>query len=62
MLFCWRQGGDYENAEMLNRIRIGQHTTQDMNILITRVRPEGHSDLHGAMYISCTNKSVNINE
>ena len=54
-----RQGGEYEYAEMLNRIRIGQHTSQDMDILRTRVRPEGHPDLHGVIYISCTNKSVN---
>ena len=54
-----RQGEDHEYAEMLNRIRIGQHTAQDMDILRTRVRPQGHPDLQGAMYISCTNKSVN---
>ena len=54
-----RQGGDHEYAEMLNRIRVGQQTTQDIDILKTRVRPEGHPDLCGAMYISCTNKSVN---
>ena len=28
-------------------------------MLKTRVRPQGHTDLIGAIYISCTNKTVN---
>ena len=45
-----RQGADHTYAEILNRIRVGEHTENDMNILSTRVRPEGHPDLFGAMY------------
>ena len=32
-----RQGEDYEYAEMMNRIRVGEHTTEDMDLLRTRV-------------------------
>ena len=58
-----RQGSDMEYADMLNRIRVGQQTDEDLQELDKRVRPENHSDLEGATYISCTNKSVNkLNE
>ena len=53
-----RQGNDHTYAEILNRIRVGEHTEDDMNVLRTRVRPEGHMDLVGAMYVTCTNKTV----
>ena len=53
-----RQGDDHSYAEILNRIRIGQQTESDMDILRERVRPEGHPDLKGAMYVTCTNKTV----
>ena len=43
---------------MLNRICIGQQTEEDMEILRKRVRPEGHKDLEGVMYVTCTNKTV----
>ena len=29
-----------------------------MNSLRSRIRPEGHAVLKGAMYVTCTNKSV----
>ena len=45
---------------MLNRIRIGQQTDIDFDILEERVRPENHPDLVGAMFISCKNKNVEI--
>ena len=53
-----RQGEDHLYAEMLNRIRIGDQSDADIAMLKTRVRPEGHTDLQGAMYVTCTNKSV----
>ena len=53
-----RQGDDFEYAELLNRMRVGQQTEKDMDKLQDRVRPEGHPDLKGAMYITCTNKTV----
>ena len=53
-----RQGEDHSYAEILNRIRIGQQTDSDMDVLRERVRPEGHPDLKGAMYVTCTNKTV----
>ena len=54
-----RQDNDKEYAEMLNRIRIGEQTAEDIKQLETRIRPLGHPDLEGAMFISCTNKEVN---
>ena len=53
-----RQGEDFEYAELLNRLRIGKQTENDLNSLRSRVRPEGHADLTGAMFVSCTNKTV----
>ena len=37
---------------MLNRMRVGKHTQDDINILKTRIRKKGHSDLKGALFIS----------
>ena len=54
-----RQDGDKEYADILNKIRVGQHTEEDMQILQNRVRPEGHSDLIGATVIASTHKVVN---
>ena len=53
-----RQDEDQEYANILNRIRIGSVTEEDIKVLETRVRPEGHPDLNGAMYLTCTNASV----
>ena len=53
-----RQGEDHEYAEILNRIRVGIHNDTDLDLLRTRVRPDGHPDLHGAMYVACTNSTV----
>ena len=54
-----RQDKDREYAEILNRIRVGNQTNQDIQHLETRIRQLGHPDLEGAMFISCTNKEVN---
>ena len=43
-----RQGKDKSYADLLNRIRIGKHTEEDMEILETRVRKKGHLDLETA--------------
>ena len=53
-----RQGDDHKYAEILNRIRVGQQTEEGMDMLRERVRPEGHPDLQGTMYITCTNRAV----
>ena len=53
-----RQGDDFLYADMLNRIRIGKQTEEDVHKLMERVRPRNHKDLTGAMFISCKNKLV----
>ena len=57
-----RQGEDKEYANMLNRIRIGEETTEDIQKLEERVRDENHDDIkceRDALYIFGTNKKVN---
>ena len=53
-----RQGKDKEYADMLNRIRLGQQTKIDLNILKKRVRNKGHKDLKDALFISAKVKPV----
>ena len=43
---------------MLNRIRMGKQTKEDIEILKCRVRPNGHPDLKGALFISAKVKPV----
>ena len=59
-----RQGEDYSYAEILNRVRTGDHTEEDCRILRERVREETSTDLpYEALHIICTNDGVNkINE
>ena len=54
-----RQHGDADYADTLNRIRVGEHTEQDISTLQGRVRPEGHSDLKGALVIASKHEVVN---
>ena len=54
-----RQNEDKDYADLLNRVRVGQQTPDDIKLLETRVRTLGHPDLKGAMYLSCTNVEVN---
>ena len=54
-----RQDGDANYADLLNRVRVGSQTAEDIKQLEARVRPLGHPDLQGSMYISCTNVEVN---
>ena len=43
-----RQGKDKHYADMLNRIRLGNKTKEDMDVLKSRVRSKGHPDLKDA--------------
>ena len=53
-----RQGKDKEYAEILNRIRVGQQTKEDISILNTRVRSKEHNDIKAAnLFIDCKRKS-----
>ena len=57
-----RQGEDKDYANMLNRIRVGKETAEDIKKLKERVRKEGHEDIRkekDALYIYGTNKKVN---
>ena len=56
-----RQENDRDFADMLNRIRTESHTEEDLNLLQTRVRPEGHPDIKGALVIASTHEVVNKN-
>jgi exonuclease III len=52
-----RQGKDREYAEMLNRVREGKQTENDIQTLEERIRPYGHSDLaEVSLYIVCKKK------
>lgn len=50
-----RQGEDLGYAKLLNQIRKGKHTANDITVLKTRGQPEGDPD----MDITCINKTVN---
>ena len=53
-----RQGKDRQYAEILNRIRVGKQTKEDIEILNTRVRPKGHEDLKSVtLFIDCKRKT-----
>ena len=52
-----RQGKSREYADMLNRIRVGEHTSEDLETLRKRIRPSGHQDLQSvSLDIVCTKK------
>ena len=52
-----RQGNDKPYAELLNRIRVGKHTQEDIALLQTRVRPRKHLDIKEAsLHIVCKRK------
>ena len=52
-----RQGKDKPYAELLNRIRVGKQTKEDIALLKTRVRPKNHPDLKKAsIFIVCKRK------
>ena len=55
-----RQGEDQSYAEILNRMRTGDHTEEDCHTLRQRVKKAGSKDLPpDALYIHCTNEGVN---
>ena len=57
-----RQGEDKTYADTLNRIRIGEETIDDINILKEKVRKQDHKDIKkekDAIYIFGTNYKVN---
>ena len=52
-----RQGNDKTYAELLNRIRVGEQTAEDIALLKTRVRRRNHPDLKTASsFIVCKRK------
>ena len=52
-----RQGRDKPYADLLNRIRVGHQTQEDLDLLSTRIRPEKHEDLKSVdLYIMCKRK------
>ena len=54
-----RQGNDKTYADLLNRIRTGDQTKDDIDQLQTRVRPKDHPDLADAeLFICCTRHKV----
>ena len=55
-----RQGKDRSYADLLNRIRIGEQTQEDNELLQTRVFKKGDKAIpEDALYISGTNAEVN---
>ena len=54
-----RQGRDKPYAELLNRVRTGNQTPEDLEQLRSRIREESHKDVRNAdMYIGCKRKDV----
>ena len=44
-------------GDLLNRMRVGEKTKKDLNLLETRVRPKNHPDMKGALYIAFKRKN-----
>ena len=55
-----RQGNDKIYADLLNRVRVGEQTEEDMKLLKTRVRGKNCKDLKGTLLMAC--KKVAVNE
>ena len=54
-----RQGEDKEYGDLLNRVRVGAHTDEDIELLKTREAPEDDPALNDAIHIYGTNAKVN---
>ena len=56
-----RQEKDRDYADLLNRMRLGEHTDNDIAKLQTRVRPENHPDVAGMdiLVVAATHAVVN---
>ena len=53
-----RQGKDKHFAEMLNRIRVGKQTEEDLNRLKARVKPENHPEITNSTKICSTREEA----
>ena len=54
-----RQGKDKAYADLFNRVRVGQHTNEDLDLLRNRVRSANHADIKNVdMFIGCKRKDV----
>lgn len=54
-----RQGKDKQYADLLNRVRVGEQTEEDLELLASRVRKEKHKDLKKVqIHIGCKRKDV----
>ena len=52
-----RQGEDKQYADLLNRVRVAEHTKEDVEILNSRIRRKGHEDIKNAnIIIAATRK------
>ena len=47
-----RQGKDKDYADLLNRVRVGKHKKEDIEVLNTRARKKDHPDLRKALFIT----------
>ena len=54
-----RQGEDKIYGDLLNRVRTGDHTDEDIALLETRVRPRTDPSLNDAIHVYGTNAKVN---
>ena len=54
-----RQGDDKISGDLLNRVRTGAQTSEDIALLETRVRPRTDPSLNDAIHIYGTNAKVN---
>merc|ERR1712020_556633 len=54
-----RQGEDKEYGDLLNRVRVGAHTEEDIELLKTRVTPKDDPVLKDSLHIYGTNAKVN---
>ena len=54
-----RQKGDLLFAELLNRVRVGEQTCEDLQVLCSRQTTETGEDFHAALHIYLFNRDVN---
>ena len=54
-----RQGEDKAYGDLLNRLRVGAHTEEDVELLRTRIVPENVPALTDALHVYGTNAKVN---
>ena len=54
-----RQGEDRPYGDLLNRLRVGAHTEEDVELLRTRIVPEDDPALKDALHVFGTNVKVN---